>query len=797
MQLSHVQAGRDIIIAIGTRARRAAAGVAPITAATEPTVGPGGSGFVGRTEELQLLLNFLTPATAADDDLRPGSGVAVVSAAVAGTAGVGKTALALHAAREAVRRGWFPGGAVWVDLRGYDPDPDEQLWPAQLSGELLRGLGLPPELIPVDEAGQATAYHQWLTALDTAGRGVLIVLDNVADPDQVTGLLPGGRAHRVLITSRDTLAQLPARPVEISVLEVSVAVALLQAALHARRPADRRLVDDPAAAEELARVCGGLPLALQIVAALLAEDPDRPVTGFVMDLRDERTRLAALAYGPHWAVRAALDLSYLRLTPELALLFRLLAAVPGPDVGIEVAAAVTDAPAVVVRARLQELTRAHLLERRTHGEDGDGRWGMHDLVGLYAADLVTTTELVLGFGRVVEHYRAAAVDARARLTARIGQDPHECRFTTVVEVMTWLRHERPGVVATTVIAATQPDHEADCLDIAEALGPVLDRARYLQDGIAVATAALTAALTYGDRHEQAVAWNNVGLALREVRRFELAIAALRVAGDIYREVGDRRAEGQVWGNLGSALQEMRRSEEALAAHQRDLNSCRELGDRRGEGMAWNSLGTALQQVWQFEEAIAAHRRAADIHRETGDRHGEGRAWNNLGAALMETGRGEEAIAAHRRAADIYRETGDRHGEGQAWGNLGIALMQTGQGEKAISTLRLARDIFREVGDRHGEGQLSNNLGFALQQARRFEEAIAALRLADDIFHEVGDRHGQGTVSISLGLALHNAGQIQRARQAWRDALAILEVHGADHEVGMLRAVLAGLDEQHL
>ncbi|MGH8917903.1 MAG: AAA family ATPase, partial [Actinomycetes bacterium] len=243
-----------------------AAAVMPLTAEGEPSSGR----LVGRDRELAALLALLDPRL----DLRVG---ALASVVVSGMAGVGKTALAAHAARAAVRRGWFPGGALVIDLHGYDPDPAAQVPPKRVYASLLRtpDPSLPVAELPATVEEQASAYHHLLSQLDQLSRPVLLVLEGAGSTDQVTGLLPAGRAHRVLITSRLALGELPgARRLEVDVLASELAVELL----GARRPGDTRLGADPAAAAALVRLCGHLPLALRIIAVLLADDPARPQT---------------------------------------------------------------------------------------------------------------------------------------------------------------------------------------------------------------------------------------------------------------------------------------------------------------------------------------------------------------------------------------------------------------------------------------------------------------------------------------------------------------------------------------
>jgi len=466
------------------------------------------AGFVGRGTEMTELLALLAPHHShpgADSGAAPANAAAaggVVVSVVAGAPGVGKTALAQAAARAAVARGWFPGGVVTVDLHGYDPDPAQVVWPTQLYPGLLRALGVAGEQILPEESAQATVYHQVLDQLTGAGQPVLLVLDNVGDPDQVAAVLPHGTSgHRVLITSRDSMARLPgARLFDLHILDPDAAVHLLDTGLGRRDPADGRVAEDRVVAGRLVELCGRLPLAVQVVAALLADEPDRPLTGMVADLADEQHRLAGLVYDGRWAVRAAFDLSHRRLQPATAELFALLAAVPGPDVGLAVAAAVADRDQPATRAGLQALCRAHLLDHQPatgSGQPGPGpgegpRWRMHDLIRLYAAEHLTPDQHTAGFTRVLTHYRHTADLAQRRFTALpADRDRVPAGFATPHEATAWVVQERAGLVAATVRAADT--HPADTTALAADLAPILDRARLLADWVTIASAAVKAA----------------------------------------------------------------------------------------------------------------------------------------------------------------------------------------------------------------------------------------------------------------------------------------------------------------
>jgi len=300
--------------------RQLPAVVSPITADAQPSPW----GFVGRDQELTALLALLDP--------RPEAPAGAAVSVVTGMPGVGKTALAWQAARTAVGRGWFPGGAVLVDLHGY-----AQVAPERVYAAVLRALD-PDRPASVEEP--ASAYRQLMSHLERLSRPVLLVVDNADNTDQITALLPIGGAHRVLITSRDTLEELPdARLLKVDVLPPGLAVELL----GSRRPGDPRLGANPAAAAELARLCGYLPLALHIVAVLMADDPCRPPTDLVKELAAETARLKS-SPGELWAGRAAVELANRRVGDTPARLFRLLATAPDPDVVAEAETAQRSTP---------------------------------------------------------------------------------------------------------------------------------------------------------------------------------------------------------------------------------------------------------------------------------------------------------------------------------------------------------------------------------------------------------------------------------------------------------------------
>jgi tetratricopeptide (TPR) repeat protein len=711
---------------------------APVALAQLPAVT---AGFTGRDDELALLAALLDPA---------GSAGPVVVSAVAGLAGVGKTALTVQAGHAAVQRGWFGGGVLFIDLHGYDRAPVE---PSQALDALLRALAVPAEHIPPTAEERAGLYRSVLAQITEP---VLLIADNASYEAQVRLLLPGTGPHKVLVTSRHTLAGLGARLIDVPILDDEATINLLDTALHAARPDDDRITRDRQGAAQLAGLCGGLPLALQITAALLKADPVLSTDELADQLSSKEVRLAALRYndgsgtgGP--SVAAALGLSYHRLNDTAARVFRLLPVSPGPDISTEVAAALANLQTVEARRVLAHLATAHLIEV---APSRPGRWRMHDLVHLYASQLseehAEVDEREQARNQLLGYYLVRADAADAHLRALPGMDVPSV-FTGREAALEWLDGERASLVAVIAMAA-DTGHDQAALGLPPLLGEYFSWRRRFDDWIAATTISLNTARRLGDRHREGIALTDLGISLRKARRFEDAITACQDAAAIFRETGDRHGEGNMLAILGNVLQEVRRVEEAITAQREAAAIYRETGDRRGEAMALGNLGGVLQEARRFEDAITACQDAAAIFRDIGDRHSEALVLNNLGSALPEIQRFEDAITALQEAAAIHRDTGDRHGEAMALGNLGKALRDVGRFEEAIAALQDAAAIFRDTGDRHHQGNALNSLSLVLRQVGRFDEAIIACQEAVAIFRETGDKHGERMVLRNLEAA---------------------------------------------
>lgn len=623
---SAVVQGRDITVVLPPEVRPSLYGLRD-----------GSRVFTGREEDLRQLMGLLDPAAKSD-------AVTQVSV-VCGLAGVGKTELALQAAHAALRRGWFPAGALFVDMFGYDSQRKVAVETA-LEG-LLRAVGIPGEHIPAETQDRSRMFSSVIAAYAKEGRPVLVVIDNVSWAAQARPLLPAGAT--AVVTSRHILASLDARLLDLDVLTPQAGAEFLAGQLKVSRGTDIRADEQPDQALVIAQLCGGLPLALRVVAALLAAHPGRALSSMAAELHDARTRLDELSYAEvdgDIGVRSAFDLSYRQLRPEQARLFYLLTLNPGPEISTRAASAMAASDERNVRRNLEELARAHLIEVGS----SEKRWRMHDLIRLYAAEHP-------GSGSDERHERHAGdpSDARDAPGREQAQDRLIAYYLETTGAADAHLRALPGIT----VPAAFPGRES-------ALA-WLD-AEHLNLMAVIAVTASTgrdeAAMQLADRLAWYLSWR---------RRFDDQQVTAIIGRDAAQRLGDRHGEGKAVGNLARVLQEVRRFDEAIDAHREAAAIFREIGDRRREAMAACNLGFTLLRTRQFDEAIAAERGVAAIFREIGDRPGEAVAMSGLGSALTKVRRFDEAIVAHQEGAAIRREIGDRYEEGKAVGDLGTAF----------------------------------------------------------------------------------------------------------------------------
>ena len=694
----------DQVIIDGLAELQAATTVLPLKALV---VGP--TPFVGRESELTRIADLMCGSGDG-----PSSGIVVVS----GPPGVGKTALVRQAANAAAAAGRFDH-VLFVDLRGYADDPNARVQPAVVLSKLLILLGVADAEIAADPAEQAIQYQQRLDELAAEGKSVLLWLDNASDPSQFEPLRPGSPIHRVAVTTRETFGRIPKpQVVDVEVMGSDEAVELLISAVRARNPDDGRLTQAPQVTLRLVELCDHLPLALQIVAALLADEPDRPIAELVTELASEEDRLNNLDYGTDLSVRAAFALSYKRLPDNLKRLFRLLSVVPGGDVGLVAAGWLISASHTAVRPQLMALVRSHLTQQYVRN-----RWSMHDLIRLYSAELCAEqpedAERAL---KVIVVKYLLGVGAAADWLTGVPNDNNRKFFPTAQHAAAWFEEERTTAIAIVLAVAKRPETEYRELMLAftAGLGEILGSQRHwLREFHDVAVVGASLVPEAQNRHYAACVLNHCGSALRKMRRFDDALDAFRRAAEVAQEAGFDGVAIAARTNMGNVyLDQGRDVDEVIDIYWDDIRACRvsDPPDRSGEAIALSNIGGALAKAERYAEAVAPLREAVAICRDLEDKPGIASAGKNLGAVLGRLARIEnnqtyldEAIELLAEAAEIYKERGNVSGWAETVNNLGQTQCQIRRFAEGIPNLEAALDYFEKSDQTELASQVRDDL----------------------------------------------------------------------------------------
>ncbi len=640
--------------------------------------------FAGRAEALGEL------AALADEASR-----ANVIAVIAGTAGVGKTSLALHFAHQVAAR--FPDGQLYVNLRGFDP-AGAPLAPAEAVRLFLDALAVPAARIPVGLDAQSGLYRSLL-----AGRRVLVLLDNARDVDQVRPLLPAGSGSLVIVTSRKQLTSLVAGegalPLTLDVLGDTEAQELL-----ARRLGPLRVADDPGAADDLIKLCAQLPLALSIAAARTASQPGLSLAALTADLRDARGRLDALDAGHSAAnVRAVMSWSYQQLDAEAARLFRLLGLHAGADISAAAAASLAGLPPDQARRGLGELTRAHLL-----AEPAPGRFTCHDLLGAYAAELTQSTdseaERHAATSRVLDHYLYTANSAALALhptrrpitlpPLRPGAEPEH--IDDAGTALAWFEAEY-WVLMAAAGQALEEGFDTHVWQIAWALSRFLDMRSRWHDWVIIEQLALDATQRLGDQAAQASVHERFGFASARLGGFDDAYAHLERALSIHTERGDHAGQGYARNAMANMLNWQGRYAEALDQAEQALASYTAIGDRSGRALALNSVGWFHAVLGDHQQALSYCAQALDLYQDLGNQEATASTLDSLGYAHQQAGRHADAMACYQQAIQIHREIGSRLGLAETVGHLGENCLAAGNPAQARAAWVEALAILDDLG----------------------------------------------------------------------------------------------------
>lgn len=641
--------------------------------------------FCGRLGELAELDRLLDGALAAQ---------AVLVAAISGTAGIGKTALAVYYAHRVADR--FPDGQLYVNLRGFDAN-GATTEPAEAMRRFLDALGVPPHRIPADLDAQAALYRSHL-----AGRRMLLVLDNARDGAQVRPLLPGTPGCLVLVTSRSQLTGLVAadgaHPLSLELLTGDDARLLLS-----RRLGAGRVAAEPVAVAEIIARCAGLPLALALTAARAAVRPAVPLRLLADELHDSQRRWHALTDDdPASDVRTVLSWSYQALTPAAARLFRLLGQHPGQDTDAHAAASLAGLPAEAARPLLAELTQASLLV-----EHVPGRYAFHDLLRDYAAHLTGAIDpdedRDAATRRVLDHYLHSAytaallpvpaLDPPALTPPRPGVTPE--RHTDQKQAMCWFTAEYRVLLAAIGHAAAA-GYDTHAWQLAWTVSAFLDRQGHWHDYAAVSSAAVAAADRLADPAVQGWARRTLARAYTRLNRFDDADAQLQDALTLYIQSADLTGQADTHDYL-SLLWWRRNGLEASLEHARKfLDLSRAVGHPGRLARALNGVGWVQALLGDHQSALVSCGQALVIFKELGDLHGQANTWDSLGYAHHHLGHHARAMGCYRNTVTLARQLGDRYQEADTLGNLGDVHLATGHPRAARDAWQRALTILDEL-----------------------------------------------------------------------------------------------------
>mgnify|MGYP001374707123 CR=1 FL=1 len=651
--------------------------------------------FVGREAELARL-DELQAGPGGSSPGRPGTtgttGDAVVIAAIGGTAGVGKSALAVHWAHRAADR--FPDGQLYVNLHGFGPG-GTPMAAAEALGGFLEALD-PAVAIPAGLDARVGLYRSL-----TAGQRLLVILDNARDADQVRPLLPGSPGCMVLITSRDRLTGLAATE-GAPLLSLEVLAEAEASELVVARAGVRRETADPAAVAEITELCGRLPLALAVAGAKAAARPALSLAELAAELRDTRDRLDALDAGDESAsARAVFSWSYATLSPPAARMFRLLGLHPGPDIGVSAAASLAGASLPQARGLLDELARSHVAS-----EPAVGRFGLHDLLRAYARERVeadeNAAEARAACRRMVDYYLHAAY-----ATSRLLYPPRDVtlapaqpgvlheRLASYEQAWSWTETEYPVLLAMVALAAEAgfPRH---AWQIAWSLETFLSRRGRWDELARIELIALDAAEQGGDKAGQAHAHCGLGWANVLLGRYDEAHAHLGQAVQRFRRLGDASWEARAQVRAGQAFWQQARYSDAHESCQRALELFRVSGHRAGQAGALNNIGLYHIQLGEYQRGVDFCQQGLDIFLALGYSRGAANTLDSLGEAYHGLGRTADALDSYRQSLSAFRELGDRYQQATILTHLATVYQSSGDDRAAADALEEALAILTEL-----------------------------------------------------------------------------------------------------
>jgi tetratricopeptide (TPR) repeat protein len=715
-------------------------------------------GFVGRQAELATLDGLL-------DGARPPAMV------VSGQPGIGKSALAKHWAHRVAGR--FPDGQIYVDLRGHAVGPP--LDPLAALHRMLRALGVAIEQLPLELDDAAAMFRS-----EVAGRRVLVLLEDAASPAQVRWLLAGEPQCLTLVTARDRLSGLVAsdgvRSLSLGVLSPDEAVSLLSEVTGGQA-----IAADPAAAWELARIGGYLPIALRIMAANLWRDEPGDLAGYVAKLREGPVlRQLSVPGDEQSAVLTAFDLSYQDLSPAQRRIFRELGLLPVRDFTATLAAHALAVPVREAAETLPRLADLHLLQPA-----GPGRYSFHDLLRDYARQLAEReleaahAETGQVADRAYDWYLGNARTAADLLYPQLVRLPSSSDskgfFTDRQEALDWLAAEEPNL-ETAILAAPGLGLPRYSWELADLLrGRLAGRSDL--NWLSIGQCALSAAKSAGD--VQAVAWAHLllGLAIAQNGDHAGAVGQLDLALRLSQRAGWEDGAGSALDKLGITYSRLGELDRAVDYMERSLELAVRSGRSEIEAIKRNNLATIYIAMGRLDGAREQLVKAVRLHRIAGTLRGEAAAMSNLGLVDYHQGQLDSALEYQAAAWWLHHQIGNADGGATALKTAADIHLRAGEhGPARIlaqSSLRLARSARRPL----IESIALNTLAAVRDELGQHQQAVRLFHRALRLSEQLGLRRAQIEALTGLAISHQRAGDNVLADRYQIEALALARESG--------------------
>ncbi|WP_436492457.1 BTAD domain-containing putative transcriptional regulator [Actinokineospora sp. HUAS TT18] len=735
-----------------------------VTASVVPAQLPARVGhFTGRDDEVNALDTLLEAA----DDLP--------IAVICGPAGMGKTSLAVQWAHKATRH--FPDGQLFLDLRGHDPKSamtgDDAL------AHLLRSLDVPDDRMPTSPQEKAALYRTLVS-----GKRFLVVIDNAGRAEDVLPLVPSGR-NLLLVTSRTSLAALSTRHdlrvIAVDALAHAAAVSLLSSVLGADR-----VGREAGPAARLARLCGGMPLALRIAAARLVGHPKRPIADFAAEL-STAGRLDSLAVeGDTRTVRAVLASAYHPLGEQPARLFRRLGLHPGPTFSTHLGAAVCGVDRSVGGNALDELSVAHLVTAV-----GADRYRFHDLTRVFARQCAAPDEPADVGERLLDWYLLVAHRANQLINPARDVVTPDIRFPTAVvpfddqhAALAFLDAERDNFLPV-VQHARETGRPTQAWHLTYLLTSFYEASGHWHERVELCRQGAAAAADLADPLAESEMLRGLGVAFFMTRRLQDALDTNTRALDVARRAGDLSGEGHIYNNIANTHAELRRFDDAIAAHMSAVDRCAAADNALGLALSRRNLGHTYIRMGKADLSVEPLTLALHAFRDLGISRLEANTLDTLGEAYLQRADFGLALEHFDSAVSISREIGDRWLEWETLLDAGLVHLARADYPAALTHFESALAITRDVGDRHGEASVLNHLGRTQLLSGDLASARSTLELAVSVRSRVPDHYEEAHLHRNLALLAGESGDSAAASRHRARAVQLYHQANATAEAAAL------------